>query len=378
MKIVVAMDSFKGSLTARLACEAVKKGLLSVLPAAEIIIRPMADGGEGTAKALISAKDGRWVEKNVTGPLPNMTVKAGYAWFANYRSALVEMASASGLPLLTESQRNPLETTTYGTGELIKAAAQKNPEKIFLAVGGSATVDGGVGAAMALGWRFLDKKGDAIALGGGNLSRIQKILPPPELGLPVVEVLCDVQNPLCGPQGAARVYGPQKGATPQMVGHLEKGLDHLCTLVGSSLGKDIDIPGAGAAGGLAAGAVAFMNAKLVSGIDTIIECTDLAQQIATSQWVITGEGRFDSQSLHGKVVKGVTKIAGQAGVPVGVLAGSVNLSSEEYQSLGIVDAISAKKDEISLEYAIAHGDELLIEAAAEFARENLITPRKDN
>jgi glycerate kinase len=378
MRIVIAMDSFKGSLSAERACAAAAEGVLSVVPTAETIIRPMADGGEGTAKAMIAAKDGRWVAKEVMGPLPDIRARAGYAWFDSDATALVEMASASGLTLLEASKQDPLKTTTYGTGELLKAAAEQGPAKILLAVGGSATVDGGAGAAMALGWRFLDKDGDAIALGGGDLQRVQTIVPPKTLELPLVEVLCDVQNPLCGPQGAARVYGPQKGATPEMVEHLEKGLSRLCQLVKSQLGKDINIPGTGAAGGLSAGAVAFMNAELVSGIDAIIGCTDVAEQIATSQCVLTGEGRFDKQSLQGKVICGIARIAAKANVPVGVLAGTVDLAKEQYGSFGIVDAIAAKKNDMSLDYAMAHGGGLLTAAAAEFAIEHLVDCRQDN
>jgi glycerate kinase len=366
------MDSFKGSLTAEQACAAVAKGVLSVVKTAETIIRPMADGGEGTAKAMIAARNGRWMPKKTMGPLPDMAVQAGYAWFDSDATALVEMASASGLTLLKQSQRNPMRTTTYGTGELIKAAAEQRPRKILLAVGGSATVDGGAGAAMALGWKFLDKDGGPIGLGGGELLQIERIVPPEHFDLPPVAVLCDVQNPLCGPQGAARVYAPQKGATPQMVDHLEKALGHLCELVRTQLGKDVDIPGAGAAGGLAAGAAAFINARLVSGIETIIDCTDLAEQIADAQWVITGEGCFDEQSLHGKVVSGVAKAAAKAKVPVAVLAGSVNIGKEQYQNMGIIEAIPARKDDTPLEYAIANGVQLLTNAAAELATNHLL------
>jgi glycerate kinase len=301
-----------------------------------------------------------------------MKVQAGYAWFDSDRTALVEMASASGLVLLSTSQRNPLKTTTYGTGELIQAAAERTPKKIWLAVGGSATVDGGTGAAMALGWRFLDKDGKPVAPGGGDLHRIKKIIPLARLELPPVEVLCDVENQLCGRQGAARTFGPQKGATPQMVDQLERGLAHLAKIVKRQLGKDIDVPGAGAAGGLAAGALAFMNAKLVSGVDTIIECTNLTEEIDTSEWVITGEGCFDEQSLRGKVVSGIVRAAAKSNVRVAVLAGSVNLTKEEYQSFGVADAISAKKADMPLDYAMAQGSLLLAEAAAEFARRHCL------
>ncbi|MHC4665640.1 MAG: glycerate kinase [Planctomycetota bacterium] len=372
MKIVIAMDSFKGSLSAEQACEAVAEGLLSALPDLEIVATPVADGGEGTARAMIAASDGRWVSKEVMGPLPDMKANGGYAWFDGDRTALVEMASVSGLELLGPAQRNPLKTTSYGTGELIRAAAEQRPQRILLAVGGSATVDGGVGAAMALGWRFLDDKDDTIPLGGGELHRIRQIIPPKDLNLPAVEVLCDVENRLCGPEGAARIFAPQKGATPEMVDHLERDLRHLAQAVAGQLRKDIDVARAGAAGGLAAGALAFMNAKLSCGIDVIIECTGLEDRIAASDWVVTGEGRFDEQSLYGKAVSGIVKIAAKKRVPVAVLAGSISLTEKEYLRFGVVDAIGAQKNGISLKYAITHAGELLAEAAAEFAEKHLI------
>jgi len=371
VKIIAAMDSFKGSLSAEEACLAVKQGILSVKPEIEIIIKPVADGGEGTARTMIAARNGQWISKRVTGPLPDMKVDAGFAWFEKDRDALVEMAAASGLPLLEPDKRNPLNATTFGTGELIKTASERNPKRLLLAVGGSATVDGGVGAAMALGWRFMDKKGNNIGFGGGRLSRINQIVPPENMSLSAVEVLCDVDNPLCGPSGAAMVFGPQKGATPEMVEQLEAGLSNLAEVVRKQLGKDINVSKAGAAGGLAAGAMAFMNARLVSGIETIIACTNLGKELSTADWVITGEGCFDSQSLHGKVVSGIVKAARTTNIRIAVLAGSVTLSQKKCEDCGITDAIAAKKENMSLDYAIAHSKELLAGAAAEFAKKHL-------
>ena len=372
MKIVIAMDSFKGTIPAGEACQIVAEVLAEFIPGAHLSIKPMADGGEGTAKAMIAAKHGQWVIKNVTGPLPDMKVKAGFAWFGSDRIALVEMASASGLELLKAAERNPLKTTTYGTGELIKAAALLKPQKILLAVGGSATVDGGVGAATALGWRFLDKNDNAVPPGGGELSHIQKITPPENLNLPVVEVLCDVENPLCGTQGAAKIYAPQKGATPQMVDDLEKGLTHLAQLVRSQLGKDLDVPGAGAAGGLAAGAIAFMNATLSSGIKTIINFTNLEAEIADADWIITGEGCFDRQSLYGKVVSGIAEIAANSNTPAAVIAGQIRLPKIHYQRMGIGTAIACKPQDLSLDEAIKNSRNLLRSAAERFVKQNLI------
>ena len=372
MKIVIAMDSFKAAIPASEACQIVAEVIAEFIPGAHLSIKPMADGGEGTAKAMIAAKHGQWVIKNVTGPLPDIKVKAGFAWFDSDRTALVEMASASGLERLSPAEHNPLKTTTYGTGELIKTAALRKPKKILLAVGGSATVDGGVGAATALGWQFLDKNHKPIPPGGGELPHIRKIVPPQDLYLPPIEVLCDVQNPLCGTQGAAKIYAPQKGATPQMVDDLEKGLTHLAQLVRSQFGKDLDVPGAGAAGGLAAGAVAFMNATLLSGIKTIINFTNLEAEIADADWVITGEGCFDRQSLYGKVVSGLAEIAAGSNTPAAVIAGQIHLPKIRYQRMGIRTAIACKPQDLSLDEALKNSRSLLRSAAEKFVKQNLI------
>jgi glycerate kinase len=264
MKIVVALDSFKDTLDSKSACEIVKDAFLSVNASLDVIIKPIADGGEGTAQALIAASGGQWIPCRATGPLPHMTVDAGYAWFENTRTALVEMASASGLTLVDPAQRNPLLATTFGTGQLISACLNNKPTRILLAVGGSATVDGGIGMAAALGWRFLNSDGIQVAFGGRNLPDITKIIPPsPPLKLPRTEVLCDVTNPLTGPSGVACVFGPQKGASPEMVQILDNGLAHLAALVRSQLKMEIEtVPGSGAAGGLAAGAIASLAQSL--------------------------------------------------------------------------------------------------------------------
>jgi glycerate kinase len=321
---------------------------------------------------MIKAAEGRWVRQTVMGPLPDMQVEAGFAWFEDDGTALVEMASASGLELLSAGQMNPLKTTTYGTGQLIKAALEYGARKILLAVGGSATVDGGLGAAMALGWKFLDHQDNPVPLGGAGLEKITKIIRPENLNLVPVEVLCDVDNPLCGEHGAAKVYAPQKGATPEMVEHLEKGLAHLAELVRKQLQRDINnVPGAGAAGGLAAGAIAFMNAAVVSGIETVMARSNLRAELETADWVVTGEGSFDRQSLYGKVVSGILKMASQSHARVAVLAGQVNIPPEEYEKIGIAAAISSRQDNMSLDYALENSRELLYSAAERFAKEYL-------
>ena len=366
MKVVIALDKFKGSLTAPTACHLVRQAILDTHPDWETVVKPMADGGDGTAHAMISALRGEWVQQSVTGPLPEQTVQAGYGWFDEERTVVVEMATASGLALLQPTELNPLRTTTHGTGQLVQAAAQHGARKVWLAVGGSATVDGGVGAAMALGWQFPDAQGKPVGLGGGELRNIAQIRPPTTPLAAEIEVLCDVNNPLCGDRGAARVFGPQKGATPEMVERLEAGLQHLAQVVAAQLNKDIlHVPGAGAAGGLAAGAVAFMNARLVPGIDTIMQATGLESALKAADWVITGEGRFDEQSLHGKVVSGITAIARTTGTRVAVLAGSVGLSEDECRAGGVEMVIPLRREGISLDYALTHADELLRERTRE-------------
>lgn len=375
VKIVVAMDSFKGSLSAARACEIVAESIRSAVPDAQIIVKPMADGGEGTAQAMMAAGDGQWIEETTMGPLPDMHASAGFAWFTNEKIAVVEMAAASGLELLEPGLRNPLKTTTFGTGQLMAAATDHGAKRILLAVGGSATVDGGVGAAMVMGWKFLDEDGREISLGGGQLAAIEQIIPPSQPVHVSVEVLCDVDNPLCGERGAARVYGPQKGATKEMVELLEAGLAHLAELVKKKLGRDIkDIPGAGAAGGLAAGAVAFMDAQLVSGIETVMSQSRLYETLAQADWVITGEGRFDRQSLQGKVVSGVARAVrrGGHGTKVAVLAGQVLLEPYEYRSLGVMEALACANNRMKLQYAMTNGETLLAEAARTFALRHLV------
>jgi glycerate kinase len=375
MKVVVAADSFKGSIRADDACEIIADAIRGLLPDVLVITKPMADGGEGTAKAMIKAANGRWIPQTVVGPLPQMQVEAGFAWFTD-ETALVEMASASGLELLSAEQMNPLNTTTYGTGQLIKAAVEYGAHKILLAVGGSATVDGGLGAATALGWKFLDNEGNPVPLGGGGIEKLARIVAPDPApligrkdGRPVsVEVLCDVDNPLCGEHGAAKVYAPQKGATPQMVEQLERGLAHLAEVVRKQLGREIaNLPGAGAAGGLAAGAVAFMDAEIVSGIETVMARSNLRAELESADWVITGEGSFDRQSLYGKVVSGVLKMARQSNTRVAVIAGQVKLSKAEYRKVGITAAISTKPDDMPLDDALKNSRKLLFSAAQRFA-----------
>ena len=368
MKIVLAFDSFKGSVGAAEACAIARRTLLAVHPDWEVVSKPMADGGEGTARILCDALGGQWIPERVMGPLPSMQVEAGYAWVSARRLAIIEMAPASGLTLLRPTERNPLLTTTYGTGQLLAAALRRRPDRIWLALGGSATVDGGVGAAAALGWEFLDADGRPVKPGGGNLVSIRTIRPPrTHAGVPV-EVLCDVDNPLCGPQGAAAVFGPQKGATPAMVAELDAGLRILAERVVQHLHTDIlNVPGAGAAGGLAAGALAFFQGRLVSGIDCIMDAVGLPAALRGADWLITGEGSFDAQSMHGKVVAGVARAAQQAGTRVAVIAGQVALSAADFRRAGIESAWALRPPGMPLPQAIAEAPRLLADRTRECA-----------
>ncbi len=339
MRIVVAMDSFKGSLRAGEACDAVRRGIVGALPDADVTVCPMADGGEGTALAVTEACGGERIECAVEGPLPGMRVTAGYVWLSDVGpGALVEMAEASGLALLDRGELDPLRTTTFGTGELIRAALAQGARRVWLAIGGSATVDGGVGAARALGWRFLDRRGRDVVQGGGGLEDIARIVPPASrLGVDAkVEVLCDVENPLLGELGAARVFGPQKGADAEVVERLEVGLANLADTIERDLGREVrTVMGAGAAGGLGAGALAFLDATLVPGVDAVMKIRGLDGIVAGADWVVTGEGRLDKQSLAGKVVSGVTSRASAAGAQVAVIAGQSDLDSRAARDAGI-------------------------------------------
>lgn len=372
VKIVVATDSFKGSLDAPAACAAIRDGLLRARPDLEVVCCPMADGGEGTAAALQSALGGRWIRRRVTGPLPDLAVEAAFVHLPAEQIAIVEMASAAGLPRITPEQRNPERTTTYGVGDLLRDAAALSPRRILLTLGGSATVDGGIGMASALGWRFLDARGEPVVHGGAGLRRIERIDGSAAQRMPEVEALCDVRHPLVGPEGAARVFGPQKGADPGMVERLEAGLERLASLIERDLGLRVrDLPGGGAAGGLGAAAVAFLGARLTPGVDAVLRATRLEDTLRGADWAITGEGRLDATSLRGKVVSGVARAASRAGAPVAVFAGSVALPPAEWRAGGIADAIPLTGNGVSIEEAVRDAAAHLRRAAESWARRSL-------
>ena len=365
MHVLAAMYSFKGTLSAPEACECVRRGLLKARPDLQVTACPMTDGGEGTLDVLLNRPGGIRITREVSGPIHGRPVQATYGWLPESKTAIVEMAQASGLLLVSGADRNPMKTTTFGTGELLRAALEQKPREVLLTVGGSATVDGGVGAAMAQGWRFLDDAGQPIGFGGEALLKISTIESPSAPFLAGCRVLCDVDSPLCGAQGAARVYGPQKGAMPGMVAGLERGLENLARVVKEQLGKDISvIPGGGAAGGLAAGAFAFMDAQLVPGSQAVIDALGLGDAIRDADYVITGEGRFDGQSARGKVVAGIAAVAKKCGVPVIVIAGDVAPESSSQGDIEFVRAIASRRPGMPLDQALKRAAELLEEAAA--------------
>lgn len=380
MKIILAFDSFKGTMSAHEACAEAAAAIRAVRPDAELMLKPMADGGEGTAEAVLAARPGEWIPVPVTGPLLSMTVDAGFAWFPEDGTALVEMAAASGITLLRRDQLNPLRTTTLGTGELIRAALAHGAKRILLAVGGSATVDGGIGVARALGWSFRDAEGHDLPPVGGSLQKIAEIHPPPDSSpLPPLLVLADVDNPLCGPRGAAPVFGPQKGASPTMVEHLDAGLLNLAAKLAACDGRPpgtrrpdlLALRGGGAAGGLAAGAVGFLGGEIVSGIETIMKVSGLGEELQGADWVMTGEGKFDDQSLHGKVVSGISGLARHHGVKVAVIAGSVQVPPAAWKAAGIECALPTAPPDMPLDQALGRARELLAQAARHFALEHL-------
>lgn len=321
---VLAPDSFKGSLTAKEVCSAMESGIKKALPSAECISVPMADGGEGTVQSLIDATGGRIYELEVVGPLGD-PVKSFYGIMGDEKTAVIEMASASGLHFVDEVTKNPLITTTYGTGQLVKACLDKGVEKIILGIGGSATNDGGAGFAQALGVSLKDKKGHELSFGGAALSQLHTI---DVSGLDArlkdirIEVASDVSNPLCGENGASYVFGPQKGATSEIIRILDDALQHYSEIIKEQLGKDVaQTPGAGAAGGLGAGLLVFTNAQMRRGVDIIIEYTNLHEIIKKADYVFTGEGGIDFQTEFGKTPYGVAQVAKSENKKIIAIAG---------------------------------------------------------
>jgi len=371
LKILVAPDSFKGSLTAMEAAENIKRGIHNFDSEINVDLLPMADGGEGTVQSLVDATDGEIIEKEVTGPLGDQ-VEAFYGLLGDKKTAVIEMAAASGLPLVPEEKKNPLKTTTYGTGELIASALEHGVEQIIIGIGGSATNDAGVGMAQALGAEILDAEGNQVDFGGGNLDQIAKIdLKNLDSRLKDVEILaaCDVDNPLFGKDGAAYVYGPQKGADPEMVEILDQNLRHFNQIAVKELGKDTNqISGAGAAGGLGAGLVAFLNAELKAGVDIVLEIIDFESRLKDVDLVITGEGMLDGQSIYGKTPVGVSRSAAKKDIPVIAVAGTLGRGVEKVLDHGINAYFSIIDRPAELKEIVERSPELLANLSEQVIR----------
>jgi glycerate 2-kinase len=366
MRILIAPQSLKGSLTAAQAGQAIAQGVRVVYPTATIEIVPVADGGEGTVQALVDATGGKIIQQTVTGPLGE-PVPAFLGLMGDGRTAAIEMAACAGLPLVPPERRDPRITTTYGVGELILAALDHGSRHFIIGIGGSATNDGGAGMAQALGAALLTRQGTEIAPGGAALATLAHISTATldtRLKECTVEVACDVTNPLCGPTGASAVYGPQKGATPEMVAELDRALAHYAQILELDLGVAIrDIPGAGAAGGLGAGLMAFLQATLRPGAQIVLEAVRLEEHIRTADLVITAEGQIDSQTAYGKSVGAVSTLAKRYGLPVLALAGSLGDDYQVVYELG-VDAVAAlPSSPMTLAYAMENAARLTSDAA---------------
>lgn len=370
MRIVIAPDSFKESLSAMGVATAIETGFKEVYPDAEYIKLPMADGGEGTVQSLIDASGGSIEEVIVTGPLGSR-VKGFYGIMGDGETAVIEMAAASGLDLTPVIERNPFITTTYGTGELILAALKKGLKKIIIGLGGSATNDAGAGMMQALGASFKDADGDEISYGGLALSQLENIdlsTLSPLLKDAQIEVACDVDNPLCGEHGASHVFGPQKGATPDMVEILDAALANFATVVKKDVNEDIiDYPGAGAAGGMGASLVALLNASLKPGIEIVVDASNLKDAVKDADLVITGEGRMDSQTIHGKTPVGVARCAKEFDVPVIGIAGSLTYDCGVVHDHGIDAVFSVVCGAVTLEDALKNADKNLVLTARNVA-----------
>lgn len=365
MKVLVACDSFKDALSAQEVCAAIVEGLQVSLPEARIVSLPLSDGGEGAANIWQYHTQGTWRTCLVTDPLFRK-VDARYVIASD--TAFIELATASGLQLLKPQERNPLYTTTLGTGELIKDAIKQGCKQIRLSIGGSATNDAGMGIAAALGYQFLDEQNVELSPIGSNLEKVRTIrfnksnpfIAAVQSKKVKIEVWCDVQNPLHGMHGAAQVFAAQKGADAAVIKQLDNGLSHFANCLRAEFGKDYaNLAGAGAAGGVGAGAVAFLQARLRSGIEAILELVQFDQQLETVDWIITGEGKIDQQTQGGKLISGITQHAQRQAIPVVALCGTLLASHQELQQLGLRAAFSILNRPLSLAEALTATADLL-------------------
>lgn len=375
--IVLAPDSFKESMTAKQVCEAMERGIRRANPEIRCLHAPMADGGEGTAQSIVDATGGRLYPLRVKGPLGS-EVQAYYGITGDGKTAVLEMASASGIGLVPETERNPLLTTTYGTGQLINAALDHGIHRLLIGIGGSATNDGGAGMLQALGGKLLDESGQELGPGGGALHKLSQIDLgglDPRIRQVKVEAACDVTNPLCGPEGASHVFGPQKGATPDMAAVLDANLRHFADVIRRQLGIDIaDVPGAGAAGGLGAGIMVFLNGTLNKGMELVARMTGLEEKIKRADMVWTGEGSIDAQTRFGKTPYGVAQAAKKHRKPVIAFAGRIGDGIDELYEQGIAAVFGILPGACDLQDALRHG-EANMERAAENAMRLLMLRR---
>jgi glycerate kinase len=366
LKVVIAPQGFKGNLTALEVSVAIEKGIRRVVPQVIASLVPMADGGEGTTQALVDALGGEMIPVTVTDPMGGRVV-ACWGFLSDGVTAVIEMAAASGLGLVSPEKRNPLLATTYGTGELIGDALEKGCRKFIIGIGGSATNDGGAGMAQALGAGLFDGREEPIKFGGAALANVEHIdVTTLDHRLAECDILvaCDVDNPLCGPEGASCVYGPQKGATSQMVARLDSALAHYASVIRRDLGIDIrNVPGAGAAGGLGAGLMVFLKAKLQPGIEIIIQATGLVERLKGASLVFTGEGRIDSQTACGKTPVGVARKAKEFGLPVIALAGEIGDGYQAVYEQGIDTVFSIAPGPISFRESSRRAEELTADVA---------------
>ena len=377
MKFVIAPDSFKGCMTAKQACAAIRDGLLRVFPDAEYVMVPMADGGEGTVRSLVDATHGRICSAQVLDPLQRETV-AEYGILGNANdfglTAIIEMSAASGIQFVDEHTRNPLVATTYGTGQLMKHALDDGVRTIILGVGGSATNDGGAGMAEALGVRFLDEHGNPIPRGGGFLDRLATVDVSgldPRIANTCILIASDVTNPLVGPTGTSAVFGPQKGATPRMVAQLDSNLAHYATVIQTQLGIEVaHAPGTGGAGGLGAGLLAFTQSTMRAGVEIVSSIVRLAELAEGADYCFTGEGGIDFQTKYGKTPMGVAKAVRERNSDIGVIAfaGNVGEGIDQLYDVGIDAVFGIVSGAMSLDKAIAAGPENLSRAAENVGR----------
>ncbi len=387
MKIVLAPDSFKGSMTAMEVCSVLRKGASRVVPDAEFVVVPMADGGEGTTKALVAATGGKLRSVAATGPLPSdcPMVKGQIGLIRDGRIAVIEMACVSGLPLVPEAKRNPLHTTTYGTGELIRAAFERGARHLIVGIGGSATNDLGTGMAQALGVKFFRADGREITepMTGALLAKVARIDLSglhPAVNESHIEVACDVNNPLLGRDGCAAVYAPQKGATPKIVEKLESNAHWAIEVIEKATRRKVrKVRGAGAAGGLGAGLLAFLGpgVKLRRGIDIVLEASRFAEKVRGADLVLTGEGRIDHQTARGKVVSGVARKSQEAGVPVVAIVGSIGKGVKNLYPLGVTSMFTLVPGPVSLDEAMKNGKPMIADTAERVLRLLVIQRRWD-